>query len=344
MQSFRIILTIIIVSTIGSTSYATGDETKYQFPDTLNVMVDENIRLMIVSENLYHFQPSDTIDKLIAKFNDDILKIEYPDAENVFFKIYYNIGTNGSSSIKFEDITENDRKYQILENGETIIPIPIELIMTVGKDTRAIFYLSGPESFESLGVYNFQDLLSSIIEIEKEEVPNMRRKQVSVRWWIKDGKPDPGSKETSPSHLSNDMIHLAATVSGSLIRNKLVPSIDLHLGVIIGKKRYMQHKIMAEMSMLYIFNKDTEGEYSTDINTFLGLNYYVNSSKNPDKPKWFGLGLSYLTWRNGNFFDKNTFRLSVGASWGDHFSVMPELYISDGFKKVMPGLKFQVWF
>jgi hypothetical protein len=112
----------------------------------------------------------------------------------------------------------------------------------------------------------------------------------------------------------------------------------------LGKKTYLHHMIKAEASMMYIFNENPEGGYSTDINTFLGATYYVNSSKNPDKPHWFGIGLSYLVWRNGNFFDENTFRFTVGARFAKHFAVMPEIYISDGFKNVMPGLRMQVSF
>jgi hypothetical protein len=346
MKSFRIIFTLILTCAIGAFSYAQKDNTEdYRFPDTLNVMVDENIRLMIVSENLCNLQPGDTIDKLITKFNDDILKVEYPYNKDKFIKIFYRIGKNGASTIKFEDITEDNRDYQVFENGATLEPMPIQLILTIGKNTRAIFYLPGPAYFEELSSYLFQDILPTVLETSKEELHNMCRQPVMINWWMKDGKPDPELKEMYVNaDNSIDMITLSGTVGASLIRNRLVPSIDFNLGVIIGKKTYQSYMVRAEASMIYTFNQDTEGKYTTDINTFLGVSYYINSSKNPDKPRWFGVGLSYLAWRNGNFFGENTFRFTVGARFGKHFSVMPELYISDGFKKAMPGLKIQVTF
>jgi hypothetical protein len=87
-----------------------------------------------------------------------------------------------------------------------------------------------------------------------------------------------------------------------------------------------------------------KGYYSTDINTFLGASYYLNTSKNPDKPRWFGAGLSYLVWRRGEFFSNNTWRITMGARFMKHLTVLPELYFGDNFNEIMPGLRLQVSF
>nr|NQU94189.1 hypothetical protein [Bacteroidota bacterium] len=342
MKKFRIVFIMILVCKFAPFSFAGDDKTTYQFQDTLNVKVNENVRLMIISENLYHFQPGDSIDKLIAQFNKDILKIEYPEIDESYVRIYYHVGPFGSSTIKFEDVTERDKNYQVLQNGETLSPMPIELVMNINKANRASIYLSGPELFEDLNSYKFGDMVSGILETAKEEEPSMRRKQLTLNWILDDGEGNGEFHEINIDPKSYDMISFSGTVAASLVRDKLVPSVDLQLGVMIGKKTLLRHMIKAEASMLYIFNQDPEGQYSTDINTFLGVSYFLNPSKNPDKPRWFGVGLSYLVWRNGSFFDENTFRFTVGARFGKHFSAMPELYISDGFKKVMPGLRLQL--
>jgi hypothetical protein len=107
---------------------------------------------------------------------------------------------------------------------------------------------------------------------------------------------------------------------------------------------YLNHKVELEASMMYIFNQNTEGDYSADINTFLGASYFINPSKKPEKPRWFGVGLSILAWQNGTFFKENTWRLTLGARFGKHFTVLPELYFGDNFNEIMPGLRMQVTF
>jgi|GEM_PF-2502736 len=344
MKNFRFLFIAIFMCTFGLSIIAGNDNSKHKFQDTLNIKVDDNTRLMVVSKNLYHFEQADSIDKLVEQFNKDIMKIEYPEAGDNYIKIFYQIGETGSSTIKFENVTEQDKKYEVLKNGETFSPMPIELVMKINKANQISILLSGPEYFESLEGFKFGEIISGILLNVKNDEPEMRRKQVTLNWFLNDGKSIEELQEINFNKKSYDMISLSGTVGASLIRNRLVPSIDLNIGIIIGKKTYQQHMIRAEASTLYTFNKNPEGNYSTDINAFLGLSYYYNSSTNPDKPRWLGVGLSYLTWRNGNFFDENTWRFTVGARFGKHFSVMPELYISEGFKNVMPGLRIQATF
>ena len=64
----------------------------------------------------------------------------------------------------------------------------------------------------------------------------------------------------------------------------------------------------------------------------------------PQSGDWFGAELGYLTNRNGNFFDKNTFRLGVNWDIGRYMSVSPCLYISDNFNKMYPGIRLGIGF
>jgi len=344
MKAYKFIFSLIALCLFYNITYAGDDDAAYQYQDSLIVKVDENVKLMLVSDNLYKFDAADSIDKMVSNFNKDILKIEQPDIDDSFVKIYYHTNSNGSGRIKYEDVTENDKNYLVLQNGDALSPMPVELVMDLNKDNRLSIFIPGPEYFEDLGNYKFGNLLSGILEKAKKEDPSMKRKQLTLIWVLDEHEPGGEFHEINFNTESNDMIVLSGSVAASLVRDKLVPSIDARLGIILGKKTYQRHMINAEASMMYIFNKKPEGSYSTDINTFLGLSYYYNPSKNPDKPRWFGVGLSYLVCQNGDFFGENTWRLTMGARFGKHFTVLPELYFGDNFNEIMPGLRMQVSF
>jgi len=344
MQNLRILFISILLCSFSSSLISANEDNNYRFQDTLNLKIDETVRLSLASDNLYNFSNGDSIDKMLALFNQDILKIEYPDIENSYVKIYFHKGTNGSSTIKFEDVTESDKQYLVLQNGETFSPMPVELVMDIDKSNRISIFIPVITYLEDLQDYNFGKLVSDVLEKAKAEDPSMKRKQLTLNWVFDETLPGREYHEMIFNPLSNDMLVLSGSVAASLVRNRLVPSIEARIGVIVGKKKYQQHMINAEVSMMYIFNKDPEGDYSTDLNTFIGMSYYYNPSKNPDKPRWFGVGLSYLAWQNGSFFKENTWRLTVGARFSKHFTVLPELYIGDNFNEIMPGLRMQVSF
>ena len=50
-----------------------------------------------------------------------------------------------------------------------------------------------------------------------------------------------------------------------------------------------------------------------------------NMSEDPSKEKWVGFSLGYLTGRNGDFFEKNTFKLGFVKRINNVISINPEL-------------------
>ncbi len=313
------------------------------FGDTLHIYVNEDFRMMLVSENISRHEAPDTLNKVISAFNQDLMQFEIPDISNRFIRISYRAPQDGQSSITFKDISDADKTFIVLDDGISIKPMPIDLVLNLGKDTQLHLLVSGLDKLDDLVSYNIADLINKVIEKQKTETPEIRRVAMSMTWKI-----DEDQTPQSLNHYRNteigDQISLMGTAGAGLVRNRLVPSIDIIVGFSLANKTRIKHQILAEASMLYLFDERPEGGFNTDINTFVGASYFINTSSNPDEPYWFGAGLSYLAWRNGDFFDKNTLRLSLGAKFGKQYSIMPELYISDGFKKAMPGVKFRVWF
>lgn len=339
----QILLTIILMVTATVVLIAQKNETAF-YADTLYISVDDEFRLMIVSENISKYEPADTLTGLIEALNEDLMKFEVPDLFYRFTQIFYGTDKNGNSTIKFKDITEEDKTYVVLDDGESMLPMSVEVILPQGKATQLNIFMYDLGFLDKLVDYDLTAIINGATAKQKAETPEIRRVAMTTALKVENGAPAQKFSTNYRNTIIGDQIELSGTVGASLIRNTLVPSFDIILGVSLANKTRIKHMINADLSMNYIFNENPEGGFSTDINTFIGGSYFINTSKNPDKSNWYGIGVAYLAWQNGEFFDKDTWRISLGAKFGDRYSVMPEIYISDGFKKVMPGLKFRIWF
>ncbi len=338
----QILLTVILMVAATIMLNAQNNKTAF-YADTLYISVDDEFRLMILSENISKYQASDTLAGLIKTFNDDLMKFEMPDIKNRFTQINFSIDENGNSKIKFKDITDHDKTYMVLDDGEALLPMPVELILPQGKGTQLHIFINDLNLLDDLEDYDLTAIINEVTAKQKVETPEIRRVAMTTAWKVENGM----AAEKYSTHYRNtvigDQIELSGTVGASLIRDRLVPSFDFILGISLANKTRIKHLMTVDLSLNYIFSEKPGGGFSTDINTFIGGSYFINSSKNPDKPNWYGIGIAYLAWQNGDFFDKDTWRVSLGAKFGERYSLMPEIYISDGFKKVMPGMKFRIW-
>lgn len=339
----RLIVNALLIVLSLTVLNAQEKQTKF-FADTLHISVDEDFSIMILSENISKYQPADTLNRLLATLNEDLMNIELPDLENRYTQIYYNVGPDGNTLLKFVDVTDEDKIYMVLENGNISPPMPIQLIMNQGNGTELRCMVSNIDYLDLLPGYNISSLIKDVLSKQKEKTPGIRRVAMSTTWKVENGIAADSYATNYRNTNIHDQISLSGTVGASLIRNQLVPSFDFVVGVTLANKTRIKHMIRADFSMNYIFNEKPEGGFSTNINTFVGASYFINAFRDSDKPNWYGVGVSYLAWRNGDFFDENTWRVSFGAKFGDRYSIMPELYFGNNFKNVMPGLKFSIWF
>lgn len=338
-------LFLAIVMMVAATAVLSAQENKGPvFADTLYINTNDDYRLMIVSKNIARYEPADTLQRLLLKASADLMSIELPDFGDRFMRIYYGLDKDGNAKMRFEEVTGDSRQYLVLENGETLPPLPVELILKQGEDTRLHCYVEDVMAVEDLAQEDLTRVIREVIEKQTETHLWSKRVAVTSRWKVTDGITGNEPRQLYRNTQIGDQIELSGSVNASLIRNTLVPSIDLVLGVSLARKTVLKHMFNFDFSMNYIFNKIPEGGYNTDINTFMGGSWYINTSSHRDNPKWYGLGVGYLVWRNGDFFDKDTWRLTLGARFGKHYSVMPELYFGNNFKNVMPGLKFRFSF
>ena len=83
-------------------------------------------------------------------------------------------------------------------------------------------------------------------------------------------------------------------------------------------------------------------------NDFLTLTYGQGGTKDYDPRKDFSFSavfsLGYLINRNGDYFEKNTFRFGAGKLSISKTTIEPSLYFNNFFKGVTPGIRISQYF
>jgi hypothetical protein len=134
------------------------------------------------------------------------------------------------------------------------------------------------------------------------------------------------------------------TVNAQNYKQYFVPSFSLGLqAVITNKERSFKWQPGLLWEPHFLFAKDAQGKLKTWRNDFLTLTYAQGGTKDHDPRKEFAFSahfsFGYLINRNGEFFDKNSFRLGGGQIQFMKTTIEPCMYFSDFFKRVTPAIR-----
>lgn len=135
-------------------------------------------------------------------------------------------------------------------------------------------------------------------------------------------------------------------------KNAFAPSFGLGLNVHLNhgfslnnNHALATHDIALTWEPLFLFSTDVKGQLQTFRNDFLVLSYSLNPASEKDanagtmiRP---AVSLGYLLRREGDYFEKNSFRLSTGSVnlfQGKTF-LEPCIFFHDFFRGVTPGIR-----
>jgi hypothetical protein len=130
-----------------------------------------------------------------------------------------------------------------------------------------------------------------------------------------------------------DMLSLKAGVGANLIKNQPVIDLSGELAFVFQKKGISKNQYYLTYNLLYDFIDNSK----TNLNSFLNLGYRYNLSNNRDDSDWLGVEFGYLISREGDMFDKDTFRFGFNWEVGNSITISPQLYISS--EQTFPGLR-----
>lgn len=97
----------------------------------------------------------------------------------------------------------------------------------------------------------------------------------------------------------------------------------------------------------FVFSRDVNNSIVVVRNDFLTFKFhqeYKMYGNNPTILRYENASLGYLINRNGNFFEKNTFKFSLPGLQTKNVLLEPEFYFNDFFKNFSPSLKLTLFF
>lgn len=148
---------------------------------------------------------------------------------------------------------------------------------------------------------------------------------------------------------SGDFISGMVFVNVQNYKNYFVPSFSLGIQLTItNRERNFKWVPGLFWEPHFLFAKDDEGKLRTYRNDFLTLTYGQGGTTDHDPRKDFSFSavfsLGYLVKRNGDYFDKHTFRLGAGKLKLTKTTIEPSMYFNNFFKGVTPGIRISQYF
>jgi hypothetical protein len=143
---------------------------------------------------------------------------------------------------------------------------------------------------------------------------------------------------------SGDFLSGSVTVNVQNYKNYFVPSFSLGIqATLTNRDRNFKWVPGLFWEPHFLFAKDAQGKLRTYRNDFLTLTYGQGGTTDHDPRKDFSFSavfsLGYLIRREGEFFDKNTFRFGAGKLKLSKTTIEPSIYFNNFFKGVTPGIR-----
>src|ERR1019366_8974426 len=136
---------------------------------------------------------------------------------------------------------------------------------------------------------------------------------------------------------TGDFLEGNITVNVQNYKNYFVPSFSLGLRLVLtNRERTFKWEPGLFWEPHFVFAKDSQNKLHTYRNDFLTFTYGQGGTKDYDPRKDFAfsavLSLGYLINRNGDYFEKNTFRFGAGKLSILKTTIEPSLYFNNFFK------------
>jgi hypothetical protein len=232
-----------------------------------------------------------------------------------------------------------NNKKLVIKDGEILETDFGKIVLRIEDENYLIqLYLNNLEDAKKV---NSDDFIKKL-QAADAKIPENRKK--TNIWLVENNKEEFNIyllDETSPYTL--DMLELNAGITSGLVKNEFVTGFNFRVGFAFAKKGIMKSKYFADYELVYDFSNPSEGKkFAT--NDFLSIGYERNFSLDPNKAKWYGFSVGYLVNRNNDFFEENTFKMSIHKQINNSISLKPEVYFNDFFKNIYPGLRVQISF
>ncbi len=220
-----------------------------------------------------------------------------------------------------------------------MLPPGWEMYLT-SKTYRVKVYAANFRALESLVTQDFGAIVDKINS--DKEMATLGKKSIESQVIIRENKID---QSTVKYVFPGDYISLNLNAGIGLFQNIVYPELSL-LASLSFKDRYRRQnfRVSAIASHLF-FAERTSGGFDTYINSFLSASFEKNFNRKTSESRWSGIGIGFLIRRSNDYFKGNTAKFFITHSIpNSRFSMVPEFYFTDDFKKFTFGMTLKYSF
>lgn len=341
MKTIKQLLFVLFFIIIVIQAYSTenvkvrGDSVRIRFENCLLEVATFDLSINSLKDAGIQLKVNELLSEL-----EKVEIVEPADGDKICIKWSGFIGGKEQEFKKLEmSSIKNSKKLFVVSEGNFLETDFGNIVFEIEDENYLIrFHL---EKLADAKMINSQDFLDKIWDADSKILKN--RKKINA-WLIENNSHSFNTyflNEVPP--LTLDMLELNAGVGVGWIYNQFVSSFNFRLGFAFAKKGILKNKYFIDHDLLYDFS-NPQGDNKFNLNGFLSLGYERNFSLDPNKAKWYGISAGFMVIRNGNFFDKNTFRISVHRQVNNSITIKPEIYFNDFVKNGTPALKVQIAF
>lgn len=207
-------------------------------------------------------------------------------------------------------------------------------------NSKLAIYFDRIDQLKELAKYDFSQILKNTdLQIRKENDWYFKSSRFVA--WVKINKDNSAEmlhRNTILSPATNQII-LTGGTSLENVKGEWNGSFYAKMIIQLGKKNLAKQAFSFGYEWMYDFSSGEK-----NINHWIDMGYQYNFSKNPNKGDWYGLNLGYLAKRNGDLFEKDSFRLGIEKKINENINVVPQIYFHGFFKDAYPGVKIKIHF
>jgi len=198
-------------------------------------------------------------------------------------------------------------------------------------------------TFEGLEAIAKQDLKPLVATLNADEgMKGIGKNRIEARFIFQDNKL---SQHVIEYKYPGDMIAFDIRAGVGIYRERIYPELTFSTGLHFSDRFSRTHQRFDVLfNSMFFTEKQAEGGYETNVNSFLSAAYGINFSRS-DREKWTSIGVGYLVHGRGDYFEGKTMKFFFQSDIGSpKLNLIPEFYLTDDFKKFQYGLKLSYSF
>lgn len=317
-----------------------------QYPDSIRVELPDQGAIAIFELRFYE-KDKDIISTFPARLADIVnhIKKSIPESQLRDSHIVNVAPDKTDDEKKRSHIIITKKKEDVtrlrVEEATILELLPPGWEVTI-RTERSIVHVYVPEfaELEAISRMNFQPVIAHLAR--EDTFVDPARMGVFTRIVMQNEKISPAG--TTGHRLPADMLGLHPGAGVGLAGDRFYPEFNFITAFYLADRFIKNRQRIAAGYELKLFSGRTEENvFSVKPASFVTLSYGINF--NGERPRWTSLGFGYMVHNKSDIFSGKTIKIFLESDIGSSkLNIVPELYLTDDFKKSVFGIKLNYKF